>query len=141
VPQVQAAQRGRRRFYAAAFAARPEFADDLRTRERYSAARAAALAAAGRGADADKLGDGERTRLCRQAVTWLTADLAAWARLIKDDPRERANARAMLRYWQVDPELSGLRDATALAGLPPEERDACRKLWEEVDALLRQTRE
>jgi tetratricopeptide (TPR) repeat protein len=127
------------RLYAAAFAARPRLADDLRTQDRYQAACAAALAAAGQGADAGKLGDGERARLRRQALGWLTADLAAWAKLIKDSPRERARAGETLRHWQTDSDLAGLRDAGALARLPPAEQEACRKLWAEVDALLRKS--
>jgi tetratricopeptide (TPR) repeat protein len=127
------------RFYAAAFTARPRLADDLRTQDRYNAACAAALAAAGQGADADKLDDGGRARLRRQALGWLTADLAAWAQLIQDSPRDRARARQALRHWRTDGDLAGLRDAGGLARLPPAEREACRKLWAEVDALLRRS--
>src|SRR5262249_34322441 len=43
------------RFYADAFGAEPKLADDLQTQDRYAAACAAALAAAGHGADAEKL--------------------------------------------------------------------------------------
>ena len=41
-----------------------------------------------------------------------------------------------LRHWQKDPALASLRDKDALAKLPEPERDTCRKLWAEVDALL-----
>jgi hypothetical protein len=34
------------------------------------------------------------------------------------------------------PDLAGLPEAAALAKLPAEEREACRKLWADVDALL-----
>jgi tetratricopeptide (TPR) repeat protein len=126
------------RFYAAAFAARPELADDLRTQDRYNAACAAALAAAGQGADAEKLGDAERARLRRQAREWLKADLAAWAARIKDRPQERSRVRDTLRHWNADDDLAGVRDAEHLAKLPPEEQEACRTLWAEAEALLRQ---
>jgi serine/threonine-protein kinase len=126
------------RFYAEAFAAQPKLADDLQTQDRYNAACAAALAAAGQGADADKLSDGERARLRRQALGWLTADLAAWDQRIKDHPQERAQVQKTLRHWQADRDLAGLREAEALATLPPQEQDACRALWAQVDALLRQ---
>ena len=59
--------------YAAAFAAESKLADD----HRYNAACFAALAAAGQGEDAAKLDDNERTRLRKQALDWLKADLAA----------------------------------------------------------------
>jgi serine/threonine protein kinase/Tfp pilus assembly protein PilF len=124
------------RFYAAAFAAQPKLADDLGTQDRYNAACAAALAAAGHGADAAKLGDAERARLRRQALEWLTADLAAWDQRIKDHPQERVRVQKALRHWQADRDLAGIRDTEALAQLPPAEREACRKLWAEVDALL-----
>jgi tetratricopeptide (TPR) repeat protein len=128
------------RFYAAAFAALPKVADDLRTQERYSAACAAALAAAGQGTDAGKLGTKERASLRRQALAWLSSDLAAWAKLVKDSPQERPRARQVLQHWQTGSDLSGLRDAGALAGLPPEEQAACRRFWAGVEALLQQAK-
>src|SRR5262249_12899442 len=51
------------RFYAEAFTADPNLADDLRFPHRYHAARAAALAATGKGEDASKLDDEGRARL------------------------------------------------------------------------------
>jgi tetratricopeptide (TPR) repeat protein len=127
------------RLYAGALAADPKLAGDLRASHRYNAACAAALAAAGHGADAATLGDEERAHLRRQALTWLTADLAAWATLIKDSPRETARARQALRHWQTDGDLAGVRDAGRLTKLPAAEQEACRRLWAEVDALLRRS--
>jgi tetratricopeptide (TPR) repeat protein len=129
------------RFYSAAFAAEPARAADLRTQDRYRAACAAALAAAGRGADAETLDDGERARLRRQALDWLTADLAAWTKVVEKDPRSRAQARYSLRHWQTDGDLAGVRDAAALGRLSPKEQQAWLKLWKDVDDLLRQTEE
>jgi hypothetical protein len=42
-----------------------------------------------------------------------------------------------LRHWQQDSDLAGVRDKGALAKLPAAERDAWRKLWADVDALLK----
>ena len=42
-----------------------------------------------------------------------------------------------LQGWQKDPALAGLRDGEALAKLPAEEREACRKVWAAVAALLK----
>jgi serine/threonine-protein kinase len=126
------------RLYADAFAAEPRWADHLPASYRYNAACSAALAAAGQGADADKLGDGERARLRRQALGWLTADLAAWDQRIKDHPQERARVQKTLRHWKADPDLVGIRETEALAKLPPAEREACRALWAQVEALLQQ---
>ena len=65
------------RLYGEAFAADPTLADNLEAEHRYSAACSAALAAAGKGADAAGLDDQERDRLRKQALDWLQAELAA----------------------------------------------------------------
>ena len=41
-----------------------------------------------------------------------------------------------LQHWKADTDLTGMRDAAALAKLPEDEQKACRALWAEVDALL-----
>jgi serine/threonine-protein kinase len=124
--------------YADALAADSKLAGNLQAGHRYNAACTAALAAAGQGADAANLGDGERARLRRQALEWLRADLAAWTNLMKDRPQEQTRAQQTLRHWKTDTALAGLRDAERLAALPPEEQEACRKLWAAVDALIMQ---
>jgi hypothetical protein len=53
------------RFYAGAFTARAALADDLRAQNRYNAACAAALAAAGQGEDASQLDGQARARMRR----------------------------------------------------------------------------
>jgi superkiller protein 3 len=124
------------RFTAEAFAAEPKLAADLNAEYRYNAARSATLAAAGQGEDATL--DRERTRLRRQALDWLRADLAAWTRLHDSgQPAGRAGARQTLRRWQQDPDLASLRDPDALAKLPAEERAACTQFWADVAALLK----
>jgi hypothetical protein len=45
--------------------------------------------------------------------------------------------RKRLLHWQRDPDLAGLRDPAGLTKLSPEEREACRKLWVEVAAILK----
>jgi serine/threonine-protein kinase len=126
------------RFYAGAFAGQPKLADDPRQGHRYNAACAAALAAAGQGQDADQLDGKGRARLRRQALDWLRADLAAWARVVEKDPAQsRPELRRTLAHWQKDPDLAALRDQAALAKLPEAEREAWRKLWAEVRVLLR----
>jgi tetratricopeptide (TPR) repeat protein len=125
------------RFRAEAFAADPSLADDFGAGHRHAGACAAALAAAGRGADAGRLGEAERARWRKQALAWLRADLAAAAGLLEGNkPEVRRLARRRLRDWQGDQDLAGLRDPAALAELRPEERQACRQLWVEVEALL-----
>jgi tetratricopeptide (TPR) repeat protein len=71
------------RFYAAAFVAEPKLADNLGDRHRFHAACAAALAGGGQGRDAEPLAEAERTHWRNQALAWLRADLAAWARRLE----------------------------------------------------------
>ena len=126
------------RLSAAAFAADPRLADDLRAGHRYNAACSAALAAAGQGEDAAGLGEKGRRELRRQALTWLRADLAARRRQLKSWwPGQAAQARQALTHWQQDSDLAGLRDQAALARLPAEERAACERLWADVAATLK----
>ena len=130
--------------YAAAFAADPKLADDLRAGagHRYDAACFAALAAAGQGEDAAKLDDKERTRLRRQALDWLKADLAAWGKhLDSGPPQARPAIVQTLSHWQKDPDLAGIRDAAALAKLPADEQKAFSQLWADVAALLKKAEE
>jgi serine/threonine-protein kinase len=125
------------RFSAEAFAENPALASDLKAGHRYSAARAAALAGCGRGADAAALDGQERSRLRRQAMAWLRADLAAWAALAeKATPQARQGVRRALTRWRQDPDLAGVRDPAELVKLPEAERQACRDLWAAVDAVL-----
>jgi hypothetical protein len=42
--------------------------------------------------------------------------------------------------WREDLDLAGLRDPDALAKLPPTERQECRTLWNDLDALLQRAR-
>jgi tetratricopeptide (TPR) repeat protein/serine/threonine protein kinase len=130
------------RFYADAFTAQPTLADDLPAYHRYNAACAAVLAAAGKGEDGDKMDDKERARLRQQALGWLRADLALWAkREASGAPAARAVVQAKLRHWQEDPDLAGVRDAAALDKMPEAERAEWKKLWAEAEELLKKSGE
>jgi serine/threonine-protein kinase len=126
------------RLYAEAFAGQPLLAEDLRAGHRYHAACAAALAAAGQGSDRAGVGDAERAAFRRYALTWLRADLAAWARVGQGSPQTRQSVIQALRHWLNNPDLAGLRDPQQIGRLPAEEQPACRRLWADVAALLRQ---
>jgi len=103
---------------------------------RYPAARCAALAGCGLGQDAAKITEAERTRWRRQAYDWLRADSDVWAKMLDGGSRAaRDQAKRMLEHWQLDPDLAGLRDPVALAGLPPAERQECLTLWNDVNGL------
>jgi Flp pilus assembly protein TadD len=119
------------RLHADAFAADPEWAGNLWAARRYHAACFAALAAAGRGADADTLDDKEHARWRKHALDWLRADLAAWAKV-----PNRAAVRQALTRWQRDSRLADVRDPRALAKLPRAEREQWQRLWADVERLL-----
>ncbi|HVS36368.1 MAG TPA: tetratricopeptide repeat protein, partial [Gemmataceae bacterium] len=125
------------RFYEEAFAGPPDSAARLLASNRYNAACAAALAGCGRGDDAKDLDDKERARWRRQALDWLRADLAVQEGQVNSIfPWVSKKGLAALRHWQADAALSGLRDAPELAKLPPDEQEACKQLWADVQALL-----
>jgi tetratricopeptide (TPR) repeat protein len=129
------------RLYAEALAATPQLTEDLRAGHRFNAARAAALAGGGHGDDGVGLGEPERARLRKQARDWLRLDLAAWTQKVDTGTdAARIQARRTLAAWQDDPDLVGLRDAGALEKLPPDERQECRVLWRDLDALLQRIR-
>ncbi len=100
---------------------------------RYYAACSAARAGRGEG-DAARLPAAEQARWRKQARVWLREEMAAMAR-----GGDRSAVVAQLRYWKKDRWLAGLRDPKNLARLPRAEQADCRRLWAEVDDLLRRT--
>jgi tetratricopeptide (TPR) repeat protein len=72
------------------------------------------------------------------ARDWLRADLAVRTKQLETgEPADQSAAQQMLRYWQQDSDLAGVRDEAALAKLPGEEQKACTQLWADVAALLK----
>jgi hypothetical protein len=129
-------------FSAEALAAQPELAGDLKAMHRYFAAFNAALAGCGQGKEAAGLDEPQRGRWRKQAVDRLRADLELLSKQIASaQADDRAFAYAVLRGWQADPDLAGLREEAALARLPEAEREACRKLWADVADVLHRARE
>jgi serine/threonine-protein kinase len=127
---------------AEAFAADPRLADDLNAGWRHTAARFAALAGSGWGEDAGNLAATERGRWRRQALDWLRADLAASTRLLEGGrPGDAAWVRQQLQRWQREGDLAGLRDVDAVAQLPADEQQACRRLWADIAALQQRGRD
>jgi serine/threonine-protein kinase len=125
------------RLSADAFAAQPPLADNLRAAHRYNAACAAAVVGCGRSEEGEKPSEAERANWRRQARTWLRADLAAWRKILQSNPAAGRQVQKKLTHWRADPDLAGLREPSALDKLPPAERQECRQLWDDVDALLR----
>jgi serine/threonine protein kinase len=140
-------------FHAAAFVIDPKLAADLKLGHRYKAACYAALAGCGKSNDLDTLNTEDGTRLRRQALDWLRADLDAWGKRLTEAltladlpaeeleacwPKSGRRAAKVLRtmgHWQQNSDFAGVRGDKALAALPAEERGAWRKLWTDVAAL------
>ena len=92
----------------------------------------------GQGEDAKELDDKERAGWRQQALDWLRADLDLRTKQLDGGkPEDRKAAGYALRYWQADAALAGVRDAAELAKLPADEQEAWRKLWADVEALLK----
>jgi serine/threonine-protein kinase len=114
--------------------------EELAAECRYPAARSAALAGCGIGADRANLGETERLRLRKQARAWLQADLAMWTNELDRGSRSvRILVKKMLTRWQADPDLAGLREPSALDKLSTDERRECLALWNDVGAVLNRT--
>jgi tetratricopeptide (TPR) repeat protein len=129
------------RLFAEAFANDAKLADDVVSGNRYDAACAAALAGCGQGNDADKLESEDRSRLRRQALDWLRADLAVWGRVLDKEPDQAlsvARVTTGLQRWLVAPEFAGVRGPEALAGLPEAERQPWQQLWDDVAGMVAQ---
>jgi tetratricopeptide (TPR) repeat protein len=121
------------RFWADALAADPTLGSD----QRDEAVCAAALAAAGQGADADLLDSKDRSRWRKQALQWLRDDLTVLPNRLKSgEPQDRRLAGQRLWNWKCEQELASLRDLAAVARLQADEQQACRQLWAEVETLL-----
>jgi len=77
--------------------------NDLNAAKLSGAASFASLAAVGQCEDAAKRGDQEKTRLRKQALDWIRADLPLRARQLESaQAADRAAARRALRHWQQD---------------------------------------
>jgi hypothetical protein len=55
--------------------------------------------------------------------------------------RRGSRIRQTLQHWQNDSGLADIREADAVAKLPADEREACKKLWSDVAALLKKVEE
>jgi serine/threonine-protein kinase len=129
------------RLWAEAFQAQPRLAGEKQRQNRYKAACAAAMAGSGKGKDEPPLEEAGKARWRKQAVEWLKADLAFWAKEVQSGPSEARTAVVQtLEHWKADPDLAGIRDQAALGRLPNAEQTACRALWAEVATLLAKAR-
>jgi tetratricopeptide (TPR) repeat protein len=126
------------RLFGEALAADPELASDRQAGHRYSAARAAVLAASWPGRDDPAPDDAARTKLRRQALDWLKAELSAWKRVAQtSEPGNKEPIAVTLQSWKDEIDLSTVRDEKELARLPSDERNEWQSFWADLEALLR----
>ncbi len=124
------------RLYGDAFELDASLVKEPAIPHRYNAACYAALALAGKDEGTRAIDEPERARLRGAALGWLRDDLAAWTtRLDDDNAVERALVAMKLRLWQQDADLAAVRDA--IDKMPKDERPDWRKLWQDVDTLLK----
>jgi hypothetical protein len=120
------------RRHAKALAADPFLRDDLEASMRYFSACTAVLIGSG-GPPTD---EAERARQRCLALDWLKLDLALWKRQLESGtPACRNKVKQLLRHWNVDRDLAGIRDPERLARLPDAEQKTWRALWADVAAL------
>jgi serine/threonine protein kinase/tetratricopeptide (TPR) repeat protein len=112
----------------------PTLAEDPKSHLCYNAACYALYCADGKGMNAPA--PAERAAYRKQALDLLTAELSAIRKLTATDG---AYVHRTIQLWLGDADLTSVRDPTALEKLPPEEREAWRKLWAEVRELRDRT--
>ena len=126
------------RLWAEAFAADPKLGSDREAQRLYHAARAAILAADGKGKDEPAPDNAAKARLRAQALDWLKTELATFASVIgRAPPGQKTVLIRTVEDWKSTPEMAGIRDAEALKKLPEEEQMPWRTLWAGVDTLIK----
>jgi tetratricopeptide (TPR) repeat protein len=129
------------RLWAEAFSSDAKLMADRRASYAYNAARAAVLAAAGKGSDDPPPDDAAKAEFLARALDLLKAELDAWSRVLDQGPtKDRSLVSPTLELWRADPDLTSVRDADALVKLPEKDQESWRALWSDVDALLRKSK-
>jgi eukaryotic-like serine/threonine-protein kinase len=130
------------RLYTDAFTNNPKLSDNREVQNRYNASCAAALAGSGHGIDDPPPDENAKTKLRRQALDWLKAELSVWKRVVRSpEPGSRETVAKTLAHWKEDTDLASVHDVKELAKLSELERKEWGALWAEVEALLRETQE
>ncbi len=125
------------KLFADAFASDPKLSDDRQALHRYNAACAASLAASGKGKDDPQPNDLDKTKLRKQSLEWLKAELDIWTKILGSGSAEEKSAISKtLEHWKNDADLADIRDEKELAKLPEAEREAFKKLWDEHGKLV-----
>jgi tetratricopeptide (TPR) repeat protein len=128
------------RLYAEAFTMDPKLAAAFRNGHCFQAGCAAAMAGCGRSEDGADLSDAERASWRTQSRQWLSADLAAWVRMLDANPASREAVRDVMTHWQGHADLACVREPGELKKLPADERKEYYVFWGEVAAVLARTK-
>jgi hypothetical protein len=119
----------------------PKLLDNLDAQNRFSAARAASLAAFGLSEDSTAISESQRTWCRHQARDWLRAAFTSVAKNIPtSETWMRLRVQRTLMEWRADPDVASLRDPVALEKLSQSERQEYAVFWSDVDALLRRVK-
>ena len=107
----------------------PKLGDDRQAQHRYNAGCSAALDVSGQGKDDPPADDAANSKLRKQALDWLQAELSAWRRVaLTVGPGNKETVAKTLQHWKVDADLAGIRDLKGLAKLPGDARAAFQQL-------------
>ena len=130
------------RLYATACAADPKYANDASTfARRYDAARSAALAGCGQGADAPADASA-RAALREQGLVWLETNRKLLARRLASGARnDQQYVASQLSAWLAEKDLAGVRQGTSQHDWAPSEAAAWSAFWSEIEAMVIKTNE
>ncbi len=126
------------RLFDEALRGRPPMPDDVKRMFLTEAARPAVLAGCGLGGDAAQLNEKDQAHWRQQAMDWLRADLDLWTKCAATGkPEDRKQVQAAMEQWKKDTELHVVGRPEAMAKLLLDEQEAWKKLWKDVEELLR----
>lgn len=125
--------------YQEAFRQDPQIAEDFGNGHRYTAALMAVLAADKQSDTADEQDESQLSRWREQARVWLRAELDAVTRFMQSgDARHARAAASRMQFWQIDEELSSVRDAEGSSTLPAAQRSEWERFWNDVKSVERE---
>ncbi len=117
--------------------AEPSLAEVTASPLKYNGACSAVLLAMGKAKDQPSPDDEARAGIRSKALVWLQADIAAWAKLLEAKPELRTGIGQRVQQWKQDADLVGIREKFAIEKLPKPEQEKFRKLWADVDNLIK----
>ena len=122
-----------------AFADDPTLLDNPAVDLRYTAARSAATVSGMSANSGAPVTDAERSYWRKQAIYWLTSDLARKMKSANLSDRTACNRlKEELMGWRYESDFAALRDATGLQNMNPTDRADCQAFWKNVgDVIVR----